>query len=446
MKNFYHLLANSLIANTVNFTIWACAIYWAYLETQSVIATSTIGGLYLVIIAASGIWLGSIVDHNKKKTAMMLSSIFTLLFFGAALLVYALSPVDAFKTIASVQLWSIVILILLGVLAGNLRGIALPTAVTFMVPEDKRDRANGMSGTVFGLGFATSNVFAGVGLGYLGMFWMLTLAIIITILPIIHLFFIKIDEPEKPVEKTSEEHKPSKIDMKGTIEAVRSVPGLFPLIFFTTFNNFLGGVFISIMDAYGLSLVSVETWGILWGFLGLGFIVGGLYISKYGLGKNPVRVLFNTNLLIWTLCIFMTIQPSIILLAICMFIYLCVAPFIEASEQTIIQKVVPAERQGRVFGFAQSLEQSASPVTAFIIGPIAQFVFIPFMTTGAGVALIGDWYGVGPGRGLGLVFTVAGIIGLIVTFFARRSKASKALSAKYLEQGTPSPCLSSPSK
>ena len=44
--------------------------------------------------------------------------------------------------------------------------------------------------------------------------------------------------------------------------------------------------------------------------------------------------------------------------------------------------MVPYERQGRVFGLAQSVEQSASPLTAFLIGPVAQFVAIRFMTTG----------------------------------------------------------------
>ena len=61
-------------------------------------------------------------------------------------------------------------------------------------------------------------------------------------------------------------------------------------------------------------------------------------------------------------------------------------PYAEAAEQTILQKVVPYERQGRVFGFAQSVEQAASPLTAFLIGPLTQFVFIPFMTDGAGAA------------------------------------------------------------
>lgn len=431
MKTFFQLLGNSLIASITNFFVWASIIYWAYLETHSVIATSVIGGLYLIMVAVSGFWFGSIVDHHKKKTSMLVSSVGTLLLFSLALVIYQLAPEGAFATITSVYLWAIVLISLLGVIVGNIRNIALFTSVTFLVEEGRRDRANGMSGTVMGISFAVSNVAAGFGLGFFGMFWVLASAIILTFLVIVHLSFIRFAEPKKNIDPESD-HKPGKLDIKGTIAMVKSIPGLFSLIFFTTFNNFLGGVFMALMDAYGLSLVSVQFWGTLWGFLGLGFIVGGLYISKYGLGKKPVSVLFNVNVVIWTLCIFMTIQPSITLLAVCMFIYLCVVPFVEAAEQTIIQKVVPAERQGRVFGFAQSLEQAASPITSFFIGPIAQFVFIPFMTTGAGVELIGKWYGVGEGRGIGLVFTCVGIIGLIVTLFARRSRASKMLAQKYM--------------
>jgi DHA3 family multidrug efflux protein-like MFS transporter len=89
-----------------------------------------------------------------------------------------------------------------------------------------------------------------------------------------------------------------------------------------------------------------------------------------------------------------------------------------SSEQTIIQKVLTQNFQGRVFGFSRSIEQSIAPLTAFIIGPITQLIFIPFMTTGAGVELIGDWFGTGTGRGIALVFIIAGIIGLIVTLVA----------------------------
>jgi DHA3 family multidrug efflux protein-like MFS transporter len=116
---------------------------------------------------------------------------------------------------------------------------------------------------------------------------------------------------------------------------------------------------------------------------------------------------------------------------------LALVPAVEAAEQTVLQKVVPVERQGRVFGFAQSVEQAASPLTAFLISPLAQFVFIPFMTGGAGARLIGGWFGTGADRGLALVFVLTGIAGLLATALALRSGPYRRLSHRYAAAGVP---------
>ena len=203
------------------------------------------------------------------------------------------------------------------------------------------------------------------------------------------------------------------------------------LLLFSTFNNFLGGVFMALMDPYGLSLMSVEAWGVMLGITSLGFIVGGILVARRGLGANPVRTLLLANVVLWSITIIFPIRSEILPLALGFFLYMALAPVAEASEQTIVQKVVPFKEQGRVFGFAQSLETAASPVTAFLIGPIAQFLVIPAMTDGAGADAIGSWFGTGPERGMALIFIVAGSIGLLVTILALRSKAYRNLSARY---------------
>jgi DHA3 family multidrug efflux protein-like MFS transporter len=428
MKLFYALIANNVAASIVNMTVWFAVIFYVFLQSRSVFATSLISGLFLLMTAISGFWFGSIVDHNKKKDSMLWSSIFSLAIYIVGYGMYIQAPEGAFSVVESSYLWIFVTLLLLGVIAGNIRNIAMPTLVTLLVDAKNRDKANGLVGTAGGIGFMVTSVISGFLVGHSGMTGVFILAITGTVLACLHLLMIPVGE-KKIIHL---EGASQKVDIAGTLKVIQKIPGLLSLILFSTFNNFLGGVFMSLMDGYGLSLVSVETWGLLWGFLSTAFIIGGILIAKYGLGKNPLKALMTANLVIWSISCVFTIYPSIILLTVGCFFYLAVVPFIEASEHTVFQKLVPPERQGRVFGFAQSVEQMASPLTAFAIGPITQFIFIPYMTTGKGVELIGRWFGTGADRGMALVFTLAGIIGLATTLFARHSKFYHQLSARYL--------------
>jgi MFS transporter, DHA3 family, multidrug efflux protein len=229
------------------------------------------------------------------------------------------------------------------------------------------------------------------------------------------------------------------VDIAGTMRVIGAVPGLFALILFASFNNFLGGIFMALMDAYGLSLVSVQVWGLLWGLLSTAFIISGVVIARTGLGKSPLRTLLLVNLVSWSVCCVFTLQSSIVLLTAGCFIWMFLGPYAEAAEHTTLQKVVPFERQGRVFGFAQSVEQAASPLTAFLIGPLTQFIVIPFMTTGVGADAIGDWFGRGSARGIALVFTLAGVVGTLATIVAFNSKYYRQLAATYAKGEDPQP-------
>lgn len=428
MKAFYLLIANNVVASILNMTVWFAVIFYVFLQSRSVFATSLISGLFLVMTAVSGFWFGSIVDHHRKRDSMLASSLFSLVIYAAAFVMYLRAPTNAFALVESTYLWIFVTLLLLGVIAGNIRNIAMPTLVTLLVAKKDRDKANGLVGMAGGIGFMVTSVISGFLVGHSGMTWVFIIAIAGTLVTYLHLLTITV--PEKKIIHL--EGSTKQVDIAGTLAVIRKIPGLISLILFSTFNNFLGGVFMSLMDAYGLSLVSVQTWGLLWGILSTAFIIGGIVISKWGLGKNPMSSLMIANLVIWGISCIFTIYPSIILLTVGCFFYMAVVPFIEASEHTIFQKLVPVERQGRVFGFAQSVEQMASPLTAFAIGPITQFIFIPYMTTGNGVDLIGSWFGTGADRGIALVFTLGGIIGLVTTLIAKRSRFYHQLSSRYL--------------
>jgi DHA3 family multidrug efflux protein-like MFS transporter len=429
VKQFYNVLVNTLIANVTTSYLWFALTFWVYIETRSVLASAFIGGSYMLLVAIFSLVFGTIVDHHKKKQVMLFSSIITLVAYVLAGLVFLIFPDSSLTNWKSLVFWLFGGIILMGGVVENMRNIALSTTVTLLVPEKIHDKANGLVGSVQGVAFLVTSVFSGLSIGLLGMGWTLVIAIVMTTIALIHLvFFVPI--PEKTIMHDPElENK--KIDIKGSIAAIRAVPGLLALIFFTTINNLVGGVYMALMDPYGLTLFSVETWGIVLGVTSTGFIIGGLAISKKGLGKNPLRTLLLVNVAISVLGMVFAIREFWLLYAVGIFIFMCLIPAAEAAEQTIIQKVVPFKRQGRVFGFAQSIEAAASPITAFMIAPIAQFWLIPYMNSDAGKAQLGWLLGGGQARGMALVFMIAGFITLVITLMAFMSHAYKQLSEAY---------------
>jgi len=269
LKTFHLTLANSLVAFIVNNFVWFAVTFWVYLETKSVIATSVMAGIFTLTIAFSGFLLGSLVDRYPKKRVMLLSSTVSLLLYAIAGFIFVTTPYEVFRDASSVTLWVFIVLTLVGAIFGNLRAIALSTLVTILVREDERDKANGLVGTANGVAFLGASIFSGLAVGYLGMFWVLVIAVVVSVLVIAHLATLTIPDLPKKIRHAHDgepehehDHDHQGIDVPGTIRAIRLVPGLFGLIFFHTFNNFLGGIFMALMDAYGLSLMSVQAWGL----------------------------------------------------------------------------------------------------------------------------------------------------------------------------------------
>lgn len=416
----------------IDFTVWFAITFYVYLETQSVFATGMLAGLYLLMTAASGIWFGSLVDRYPKKTMMWVATAVSAACYAVGLVIDRTAPPGAFTQVSSVRLWLFVVVLMLGVIVGNIRTIAMPTIVTMVVEPDRRDRANGLVGSASGVSFLVTSVIGGLLVAAGGMLYVLILGIAVNLLAIVHLHSVRLIEPT--TQAKADTHR---IDLRGTFRLVKSTPGLLALIVFSAINNLLGGVFMALMDAYGLSLMSVQAWGLLWGVLSTGFIIGGLLVARFGVGRKPVRAILVGNLILWIITIGFPLATSVLLLAIGMFAFMGLSPWIEAAEQTVLQRVVPFDRQGRVFGFAQSVEQAASPMTAFVIGPITQFAVIPFMTTGWGAEHLGPWFGTGPDRGIALVFVVTAFLGLIITVLALRSRYYRQLSAEYLRAAPP---------
>lgn len=230
-RTFYHLLANTLAVSVINFTVWFAITFFTYLETRSVFATGLVAGIFLVATALTGIWFGSLVDHHRKKTVMQLSAGVSLVLYAGCFVLYVLTPEAAFRSPASPVLWLFIVSLMVGVIAGNIRSIALPTLVTALIPEDRRDRANGLVGTTLGVSFLVTSVISGLLVGISGMYWVLVLAMVVLSLALLHLATVPVAERgAASVTEASPESTTTagKVDLRGTLRVVRGVPGCSP--------------------------------------------------------------------------------------------------------------------------------------------------------------------------------------------------------------------------
>lgn len=430
MRTFAQILVNTALANITTSFLWFALTFWVYLETRSVLATGIVGGAYMLLVALFSIGFGTIVDRHRKHRVMVLASIVTLASFSVAGALYLSFPEATLLNLGGPMFWIFSGIILFGAVVENMRNIALSTTVTLLVPQERHANANGLVGTVQGLAFIVTSMFSGLSIGLLGMGWTLVIALALTALALVHLLFLRIPESAP----RTEEGKAPAIDLRGSIMAIRAASGLFALIIFSTFNNLIGGVYMALMDPYGLELFPVELWGVVLGVASTGFIIGGLFIAKFGLGKNPIRTMLIMVAIMGVLGALFTLRDWWWLYAGGIWLYMTLIPAVEAAEQTVIQKVVPYARQGRVFGFAQAFESAAAPITAFLIAPIAEFIIIPYMETDAGR---GSWswlLGEGEARGIALVFLISGLVMVLLALGAFATKSYRLLSREYQDE------------
>ena len=122
------------------------------------------------------------------------------------------------------------------------------------------------------------------------MGWTLIIALVFTLIATLHLiFFVRIPEDEIVHDP---ELANKKIDIKGSLAAIHAVPGLFALILFSTFNNFIGGVYMALMDPYGLTLFSVEVWGVVLGITSTGFIMLIVALLAFTTKSYRIRITY----------------------------------------------------------------------------------------------------------------------------------------------------------
>ncbi|MCP2638142.1 MFS transporter [Microbacterium sp. HD4P20] len=426
-RMFLHVLVNTAIANITTSFLWFALTFWIYAETRNVIATGLIGGAYMLFVSAFSMFFGTLVDRFRKKAIMVWATVAAFSVFVVDSAFFFAVGQEQIVDLAQPWFWIFAVVMLAGAVVAQLRSIALSTTVTLLVPDERRAKANGLVGAAHGIGMLVTSVFSGLSVAFFGMGWTLVIGVTALAATLLHLLPLRIPEPHI----LRAEQQMHWVDIRGGWFAVRAAPGLLALVLFTALNNVFLGVAMAVTDPYGIDLFGVQGWGLWFAVASTGFILGGIVIAARGVGTNPIRTLLLVAAAIGAVGALCAIREWGWLFVAGWWVIMALIPAVEAAEQTVIQRVVPYERQGRVFGFAMTFEAASGPILAVMIAPLAELWVIPYMRTDAGRQQWQWLLGTGDSRGIALIFLVAGVVCMVLALAALLTPQYRLISALY---------------
>jgi hypothetical protein len=183
------------------------------------------------------------------------------------------------------------------------------------------------------------------------------------------------------------------------------------LLIFFAIVNFFWGMLAVLITPMVLSFTSADALGVIISVAGLGMLSGSLLMTAWGGPKRRIYGVLGFELFSAVSFVLMGLRPAAWLIALGAFTAHLAIAIIFASNQALWQSKVAADVQGRVFATQQMVAQASMPLAFLVAGPLADYLFNPWLISGGVLTnSIGPFIGIGPGRGIALLFVVMGLI------------------------------------
>ncbi|MBN1137482.1 MAG: MFS transporter, partial [Anaerolineae bacterium] len=238
---------------------------------------------------------------------------------------------------------------------------------------------------------------------------------------VITLLLVRFPKPE-----ASAEREPEKTTLWNDLtfgwRYISARPGLKGLLLFFAVVNFLWGMVGALITPMILGWTSSDELGLIIAVAGAGMFAGSLLMSAWGGPQRRINGVLSFELLSGLCFVLMGLRPSLGLVAAGAFGAHVTIAVVFGSNQAIWQSKVAPGVQGRVFATQQMVARAASPLAYLLAGPLADTVFNPLLIVDGPLAGgIGQILGTGPGRGIGLIFLLMGVVKVAVTLIGRSS-------------------------
>jgi len=379
---------------------------WIYQETGSTMLFTLNMLAFALPTLIMSPFSGALVDRYDRRWMMILSDTGAgLSTFFIAILMYT----------HHLEIWHIFIATAFNAAFTSFQWPAYSAVTSLLVPKEQLGRASGMVQIGQAVSQLIAPALAGALLVLIGLKGVVLIDFVTFLFAVTTLLFVRVPKPAETATGKA---------AKGTIwqeaafgwKYIVARSGLLGLLIIFALFNLLSGIIDPLIVPLVLDMTTPDILGYLASFIGVGMLIGTLIMSAWGGPKRKINGVLGFLMISGAADILLGVTPLLWMMAISAFIMMLVMPIINGSSQTIWQRKVPADIQGRVFSVRRMIAWSMTPVAYIIAGVLNDKVFKPLLVEGGTLSetAIGKVLGVGPSRGTGLLFIIIGLLSVLV--------------------------------
>jgi MFS transporter, DHA3 family, macrolide efflux protein len=358
--------------------------------------------LALPAVVTAGL-AGVLADRWDKRKVMAVADAGQGL---ATLILLILFATDRF------QVWHLYVTAVITSTFGMFQRPAFQSAITMLIPDAHRDRANAIQELTGPAAGIVAPVLAGVLFVVIGVTGVMVIDLVTFGIAVTVILALHIPRPAQTDEgRALDEGSVWRQAFVG-LRYLRTKGMLFWLVVGATVANFLYGGVMVLNTPYILTLTGSEaTLGVLLGVMSLGPLTGGIIMSVWGGTRPRIHMILPGMVAQGVFMALYGVVRHPALMGVALFFIIFPIPLMNAAFMSLLQLKIPPDLQGRVFASVVQLATLASPLTFLIAGPLADQVMEPAVG-GRGWSMVEPLVGAEPGAGMGLIMVIYG--GLMV--------------------------------
>jgi MFS family permease len=306
-----------------------------------------------------------------------------------------------------------------------LQNPAYKASVTDLLNEESYSKASGLMQLSESSRFLISPIIAGFLLHFMPIGQILIIDITTFLIAVFAVFVVK-----KKIKK--EKHitvrEPFLSDFVSGFRYTFSHKRLVWLLSVTSVITFAVGFLQSLIGPMILAFSDSKTLGIVQSVSATGMLVSSLIIGIFSKTNKQVSVLFSSLAFAGLFYALFGTSTNIIFIIVAGFMFFFSLPFINTSLEVLIRKNVENKVQGRVWSIVSLISQFGMIMAFSTAGIMADKFFNPLLlNTGFLASTAGKIVGTGPGRGIGFMFFLSGLLVITMAVIISKSKTIRML-------------------